>query len=573
MSSTSFSPLRWCLFVAVCVLAPSVASAADPVEQLRDALKIDVGAGRDPDLQLAARRNKLIEAAILDMKTIAQLRRAYFMKQWSEHITLKEEKANKLLDIDRYRVEIGAKLLKAIRAAAAEANADRQLAVAVLIAEMAESEGVGDKDRFVRGLSDAVRGLATQKDIAIRQAGLSALGKITPDPAEAFPVLVQTLQKDEVGPRRIAAWALSDLVKNARYLQKAAERTDTIERAISAAVLGLRDADLPVRGYCLQALQESAHAVGEQYTSADELVPEGKKTVRPEVQRILKSFQSANGPLVQALADPRPNVRLAALQALDQAAVMRAKIIHTLQEVTAEKPRRAGVLKPFEVPDPLASIVERDWRAVARLLKDDDVRMRRGAISFLEQLGDQAEPAADEITGALADADRFVRLAAARTMRSMPGEKASAAAVRLLGTMLIDPDPDLSKAAAEALEALGPAAHDAVDWLAFIIANGDTDSRNWDTESRLAALKALVSVGGTSAQRAIPKVLTALADPDVRVRRDAAYALGRLGRPADSNLADQEVAALRKAMSDEDSEVRLNASEAILTIATPRKPL
>ena len=83
----------------------------------------------------------------------------------------------------------------------------------------------------------------------------------------------------------------------------------------------------------------------------------------------------------------------------------------------------------------------------------------------------------------------------------------------------------------------------------------------------------MISIGAKAGQRAIPKVLTALVDSDVRVRRQAAETLGRLGRPADADLADQEIAALRNALRDEDAEVRLSASEAILNVAAPKKPL
>ena len=101
-----------------------------------------------------------------------------------------------------------------------------------------------------------------------------------------------------------------------------------------------------------------------------------------------------------------------------------------------------------------------------------------------------------------------------------------------------------------------------------MVANGDENNRGSDAENRVAAMKALVSIGGNLSQRAIPKIAGALADPDVRIRRAAAETLGGYG-PA----AKEAVPALRQALRDDDSEVRLNASEAILSIATPKKGL
>src|SRR5262249_34129367 len=126
--------------------------------------------------------------------------------------------------------------------------------------------------------------------------------------------------------------------------------------------------------------------------------------------------------------------------------------------------------------------------------------------------------------------------------------------------------------AAATLEALGPAAHDAVDWLGFVASNGDSEARTWDVENRVAAMKALAGIG-TPAQRAIPQLASALRDEDVRIRREAAGTPGRLGPPTDAGYARTALQALQRALSDEDAEVRLNASEAILSIAPPRKGL
>lgn len=570
------SIVRCCILVAMLAILPGAACAADPVDKLADALKIEIG-GIEPDLQLADRRNKIIEEVIPQLKTVSQLRRAYFLKQWATHI-VRPDKADKRLDVEPYRAAIGDKLTKAIRGAAGDADPIARIAVALLIAELADPEAADirptdpkafdakNKERFARSLSDVAKALVKDKDIGVRQAGLNALGKVANDPAEAFPLINEVLRQDEVGPRRLAAYALSDLVKSARGLERQ-QKMQTAEQVLASAVIGLGDADEPVRGYSLQAITVVAKLVADHFSTAGELVDDNKKRVlRPDLQKLLKNMQSINAPLLEAIDDPRPNIRMAALQTLDQIGLARGKILNTLADAAPDlRDKRGELLKLFDAPDPVGPIVDKGLKSITRLLREDDVRLRKAAIDFLEALGDQAAPAADSIAEALSDADRFVRLSAARAIRNLPAKSVGPVAVRGLGAMLIDADPDSSAAAASAIETLGPAAQDAVDWLGFVIANGDADNRNWDSESRVAAMKALIAVG-TPAQRVLPQVSTALADPDVRVRRKAAETIGRIGRPTDESILEKANAALRRALSDADAEVRLNASEAILSI-------
>jgi HEAT repeat protein len=564
---------RYWLIAGICaaaLLLPGSSRAVDPVAQLREALKLNPTKTIVPNLQLAAKRNAMIEAAIPKLETIQQLRLAYFLP-WKQYD--RPDKDLKILHLDKYYDEIGVKLTKAIRSAAEAPDVDRQLAIAILIAEIADKDQPEDKEKFARGLTSVVVALAKETDLPLRQASLSALGKITADPAIAIPVLKDTLGKTEIGPRRIAAYALFDIVKNIRYHNRA-DTLVAIENVVSTAAAGLSDPDQWVRAYCLQAIQESANASADYFAAATPLsdTVNDKTTLKADLQKILKTYQAVNPQLLKALHDDKLNVQLTAFQALDQIGIARAKIVQQLKEVTPENESKQLVQSFYESNDPLAGIVG-NLQKIAPLIRSDDVRLRRGAIEFLEILGHQATPAMKEITQALRDSDRFVRWSAARTIRYLPPESVTAEAVGILGTMLIDPDPDLSKAAADAIEALGPVARDAVDWLGFVVANGDTKNRNWDTENRVAALQALASIGRKYAQPAIPKILIALTDPDVRLRREAAETLGKLGRPDDADLARQEIAALRKALSDEDAEVRLNASEAILSVQTPRKGL
>src|ERR1019366_10758545 len=90
---------------AASVLVPAISRAADPVDRLRQALKLDVG----ESVELQVSRKKMIDSAIQEAHTISQLRRAYFLTEWQG-----QEQA----DLQKARKEIGDKLTASIRRSA-----------------------------------------------------------------------------------------------------------------------------------------------------------------------------------------------------------------------------------------------------------------------------------------------------------------------------------------------------------------------------------------------------------------------------------------------------------------------
>ena len=573
-------------FIAgVCVaalFAPSPSRAADPVEKLRALLRISPTSA---DVKVTSQRKGEIDRAIKELKTISHRRRAFFLTEWSQYQELRDaEHKNIRLEIAGFRAGIGKDLEDAIIQAAKNQNDDNRLALAILIAEIADADqkiDAGREGKFARGLTNVVVKLAKAENDTVRQAALNALGKMTPWPKDAIPIIEQTLQKAQVGPRRLAAYALVDLAKNSHHHERA-EELQLLKQIISTATEGLRDAgdgkpraDELVRGYCLQAIQESAQAVMDKFSAEQALFEENeaKKKMSKAQAEILEAYQAANPVLVRSLADPKVNVRLGALQALEQIGTARSKITRF-----------------FEGPDPLEGIIKGDWKAIARLLKEENKEVRRSAIAFFEQLGPQAAPAEKVIAEALRDEDRFVKWTATRAIRNLAAEKvkiSSTAIYALAYNLLIDSDPDLSGAAAEAIEAIGTEAAEAVHALGIVIANGGADNRSWDAENRVKAMAALVSIGTppddakgadraqivAKAHAALPQLMSALSDLDVRIRREAAKTIGTLGRPADAQLRQRLLVALRKSLGDSDSDVRGSASEAILILSAPPKKL
>ena len=199
--------------VAVETLAPfrltsqkdvQLGHVSDPVESLKQALLLEVG----KDLELFAKRKKMIETAIPELKTITQLRRAYFLRDWGREISPEKDKET---EMQRFRKQIGAQLTKSITQSAQGADAQQRISAAMWIADVAGNEQLDQrdptKDEFARGFTGVVLQLLKEKDTSIRQAALHALGRITPSPAIVFPALKNTLEKDELGPRRLAAYA------------------------------------------------------------------------------------------------------------------------------------------------------------------------------------------------------------------------------------------------------------------------------------------------------------------------------------------------------------------------------
>src|ERR1022692_3713301 len=130
------------VIVGVCAVAlwlPATSRAQDPVEKLRSALESPLPTTFDP--KLTAERSKKIQAALGELKTISQRRRAFFLTEWSQYANLPFIKNNNIRDeIEGYRTQIGNSLRNAIVQAAQNQDNDDLVAVAILISELAETE-------------------------------------------------------------------------------------------------------------------------------------------------------------------------------------------------------------------------------------------------------------------------------------------------------------------------------------------------------------------------------------------------------------------------------------------------
>jgi len=579
------------------ILLPSVSRAVDPVRTVQQAL--------------ADKRADVIEKTIPELKTITQLRLAYFLSSWPT-----EDAVELDAKIEALRKKIGKALEDKIRADAKDPQVDKQIALARTIAELGDLES--DKtaprsktgkfaSRFVDllvGAKDA-KGLVHHKDTLVRQCALDALGKITPRASDARPVLAAAMKDAEIGPRRVAAFALVDLIRNAYHLEPNTEM-EVVDEAVRAAVEGLKNEDEHVRAYSLQAISQAARLFIDYPRSLDSAIRIDEKRLKlePSVAKVLETIRDTNRPVTTRLQkDSSVELRVGALDTLSQIVVARMAIMDRLDKKLEElkipadkRPKRAALFDEFGAKDPIGALLDFEkrsgeialkwnWESLPALVhKDNDPRLRRGAIALLETLAKEAELALDAknvaeaerktlrgrfvqlVTPALYDPDRIVRWTAARTLGSVSPKLIDANVIEALGHMLLERDPDLSATAAASLEyvAESPQAFKAVRFLRSALADPKKD-----VEIREAAMKTLVQIGGPEANDAFPELTTSLTDSDVRVRRQAAESLGLLGRPATPEIANAALAALKLALRDDDGQVRQNAAEAILTIQVP----
>jgi HEAT repeat protein len=598
------APLRHALpqlaLLAALIGLPATARAQDPVAEFHRILltRPPIDALLATEKQLAELKkfydereqtlNKIIDT---QLKSFTQLRQVLLLKDWLDVAKTGREDPQIMAADVRLRSRVAQKFRDKVHVIVAKGDDDTKAAVANLLTEMGltvragGAEGKADpgeaerRGGFARSLTGDVLKLAQSPSEFVKLHALRALAGINPNPRVAAPVFAKVLTSGEdVRVRRVAADGLLRLIAIASYLRDQRLRSEDVSATeydvitaaaavVAAAPIALTDKDTLVRTRAAQALRASAQALADLFKKS----PEDTKRVAPTtttytpadveaIKELLKAFQRAGPELTAALTDADPEVRLAVVGTLARLSDARYRLAEEpISFGTAGKLQDRVYLVPPQASDPLATFAKGDWRLVARLLTDPDKRVRLSAATFLEYFPEAMPSAVPELTRAVCDPDRFVRWAAARALGNFSKTyqpKDAVSAVPALAKMLFDPEFTDRLAAASTLEAMGPFAETAVPELARAVHFGDA-------ENRVAALYVVQSIGPERSRSLIPSVTEALEQPDPRVRRTAAETLGKYGRLA-RNRATLD--ALRRAQGDEDQEVRINASEAILQI-------
>lgn len=232
--------------------------------------------------------------------------------------------------------------------------------------------------------------------------------------------------------------------------------------------------------------------------------------------------------LLEALKDNNPEVRMLACSALIQAQ-----------------------------PEPAAGI-----RAVVKLLKDDDPKVRRAAAwelglansAFgLEEEADETKETVDALRSVLGDKDLEVRITAVEALASL-GRKAAPAGPDLT-EVLHDRDPRLRVSAARTLLRINRDTRSTVVPVLLELL-GDSTPESTVSQKAFGTLRE-----EEAEEQMVPRLLELSRSPDVATRRRAVFYLGDIGPPAE--LAVYELLTL---LSDSDAVVRFRAAEALAAI-------
>lgn len=435
-------------------------------------------------------------------------------------------------------------LVPAIKAALQGTNPEAQRAAFVAVSELPPAL-VSRSD-----LSDAVAAaLQKVKDPDLLAVGLRSFGKSSPRAADLAKVLSPHQTADNPVVREAVGEALASVLANAvpaqKFIGKAKGFVDAATQSLPLVAKSLDDADTRTQWWALEGLHTTIKAVTEVVNNEsrpgpgddakvklgaqlDALNPvfDGIGTALPKLKgplaaddtavrisaaRLLdevgylrrallvaqpagagplpSALKAAYPALAQRMADPDPEVRLAAVEAiesLDRGVDGSTALIQAASDpsifVRWAAGRALGRLAdgPPEAGEPAARI-----NALARLVGDRDIDVRTAALTAIAKYGTAAKSAIPDVAAAAGRGDVEPRLAAIKALAALQSDAESTVPVLIEG--LRHRDLRLRRAAAAALVRFGAKARPALDELRIAM-----DST--DPELRLAAAAAILAI-------------------------------------------------------------------------------
>lgn len=265
--------------------------------------------------------------------------------------------------------------------------------------------------------------------------------------------------------------------------------------------------------------------------------------------------------LMRALRDPDPGVSDAAAFALGEIGAPAREAVPLLTVLLNDRDADPKVRRSAAYA--LGSLKANGGDAVtalARALDDPQPAIRQNAAWALGRLTlPTPKPIVQALEVKLADGDAVVRRDVAAALGAF-GRESRPALPSMLRRLPEEIDPEVRKALLNTLVNLvGPDDGSAAAPLRAAL--GDKDS-----ETALLAALALGNIGGNRAAPAVPLLRTALADPTVTVRRQAAGALTNIGPDAAPAVAD-----LCRALTDDDPQVQSRSALALGAIGPAAK--
>jgi HEAT repeat protein len=248
-----------------------------------------------------------------------------------------------------------------------------------------------------------------------------------------------------------------------------------------------------------------------------------------------------------ALQDPSVRVRVEAAEALGQLEPETKAPVPALRAALKDVEvlvRRRAAESLFQIDCRLASEVQDVFRAD---LKDPDLEERRAAAAMLGRLGPVARKAIRDLHEALKDADRLVRIEAATALANIDPRQAPDGLPTLVDALNDAPQEIGLPAPVLALRKIGRFRGDTISSLVTPLKQSGKESR-----IQLAIILGLI---GPPAKDAVPALRDALRDPDSTIRLCAAQAIGLIDPAQAKNAIPIAVAILK----DPDYESRRTA--------------
>ncbi len=449
-------------------------------------------------------------------------------------------------------------------------------------------KALGDKDYNVR--SQAVEALSKKGEPAVpliiealthpnsntRKGATEVLGKIGNVTPEVVPSLIKSLVDRDIYVRKSAAEALGKIGASAMpSIIKALTDSDSYLRKGAADALGNMGNTSPeVLPALINALEDSDSNVRK--SSAEALEKRSEMTEKLKIKRYIRDLGDSNSDIRKTALDAlnkigpaTPNVTASIIKALDDSDyVVRKRSAEFLEKrglmTKALKSKRyildlkygnkAVRMRAAETLGMIGAVTPEVVPALTNAIGEKDVCY--AAIEALGNIGPAAKSAVPSLIKALNDSNINVRTEAARALGNIGTAKDS---VPSLIKALRDSDSSVRASAAGALEKLGAmTAGNKLDYLVL----------SHPILSIFAGICVCLSLllAGWFAVPVVRKVffpvgwyMRELNNPDREVRVSAAHALAKIGKPA--------VSLLIKALGHKNSDIRINAAEALNEIA------
>jgi HEAT repeat protein len=439
------------------------------------------------------------------------------------------------------------------------------------------------------GAVPVLTALLASNDAGTRAEAARILGRLGPPARPALRALLPCLEDQDAKVRKEAEEAVLRVVPGAGpealpVLTALLGSPDARTRARVAEILG--HLGPPARPALLRCLEDQEAVVRRQ---AEEAV----------LRVVAGAVPEALPGLLALLASPEPRTRAAAARVLGEIGPPARRALPALlccsEDQVAEVRRQAedAVLRvvPAAGPERVADLTG--------LLAAQNARVRHEAARLLGELGEGAGPAVPALLPLLEDPDWGVRSApfealkridagtlASRLVEWLPspdrqrGNRASFELARLgpaawpavpaLLRLLEQPDPVAWWRAREALkgidrQALDDHDRDQIPVRSAQLASGDADTRLEATIRLGAPAMDQGAVAVRARRRALPAMRRALADPDDRVRHQAAHAVWN----TDAEGTPELVPALIENLASADASIRRDAARDLSLLVDP----